>query len=63
MDIRRFTVDIPEHVLTDLNDRLARTRWPDEVEGARWEYGVDRAWLLWSIGLALCAGLYVFRDY
>ena len=46
MDIRRFTIDIPEHVLTDLNDRLARTRWPDEVEGARWEYGVDRAWLL-----------------
>jgi pimeloyl-ACP methyl ester carboxylesterase len=46
MDIRRFTIDVPEHVLTDLNDRLARTRWPDEVEGARWEYGADRAWLL-----------------
>lgn len=26
-------------------------------------YFVDRAWLLWSIGLALCAGLFVFRDY
>ncbi|HZN93990.1 MAG TPA: epoxide hydrolase [Myxococcales bacterium] len=46
MDIRRFTVDVPEHVLTDLNDRLARTRWPDEIEGAGWEYGVDRSYLL-----------------
>ncbi|HET9578226.1 MAG TPA: hypothetical protein VFP44_10395 [Usitatibacter sp.] len=26
-------------------------------------YFVSRAWLLWSIGLALCASLYVFRDY
>ncbi|MGE5095275.1 MAG: hypothetical protein ACM3SO_09055 [Betaproteobacteria bacterium] len=26
-------------------------------------YFVSGAWLLWSIGLALCASLYVFRDY
>ena len=26
-------------------------------------YFFDRVWLLWSIGLALCAGLYVFREY
>jgi hypothetical protein len=26
-------------------------------------YFVDNVWLLWSIGVALCAGLYVFRDY
>ena len=26
-------------------------------------YFVDALWLLWAIGLALCAGLYVFRDY
>ncbi len=26
-------------------------------------YFVDRLWLLGCIGLALCAGLYVFRDY
>lgn len=25
-------------------------------------YFVGAPWLLWSIGLALCAGLYVFRD-
>jgi len=46
MDIRRFTVDVPEHVLTDLTDRLARTRWPDEIDGSGWEYGVARAPLL-----------------
>ena len=26
-------------------------------------YFVGRAWLLWTIGVALCAGLYVFRDF
>ncbi len=26
-------------------------------------YFVDRAWLVWTIGVALCAGLYVFRDW
>jgi hypothetical protein len=26
-------------------------------------YFFDRVWLLWSIGVALCAGLYVFREY
>jgi hypothetical protein len=26
-------------------------------------YFVDRLWLLWTIGLALCAGLFVFREY
>jgi len=26
-------------------------------------YFVDALWLLWGIGIALCAGLYVFRDY
>ena len=26
-------------------------------------YFVSRAWLLWTIGVALCAGLYVFRDF
>ncbi len=26
-------------------------------------YFVSRAWLLWGIGVALCAALYVFREY
>lgn len=45
MDSRRFEVAIPDDVLVDLRDRLARTRWPDEVTGAGWDYGVPAAFL------------------
>ena len=40
-----FTVSVPEPVLTDLRDRLARTRWPDEIPGAGWDYGVSLTYL------------------
>jgi pimeloyl-ACP methyl ester carboxylesterase len=33
-------IEIPEAELDDLRDRLARTRWPDELEGVDWSYGV-----------------------
>ena len=39
-DIREFTVDIPQPALDDLQARLERTRWPDELPGADWDYGV-----------------------
>ena len=39
MDIQPFTVKIPQATLDDLQERLARTRWPDEIEGAGWDYG------------------------
>jgi hypothetical protein len=45
MEIRPFAIDVPEAVLTDLRDRLARTRWPDEVEGAGWDYGANLAYM------------------
>ena len=35
-----FRIDIPQADLDDLADRLARTRWPDELPGAGWGYGV-----------------------
>ncbi|MCP2341585.1 epoxide hydrolase family protein [Actinomadura rupiterrae] len=38
--IRPYTVDVPEERLTDLRDRLAATRWPDELPGVDWSYGV-----------------------
>ncbi len=41
--LRPFTLRIPESVLRDLRDRLARTRWPDELDGAGWDYGVPLA--------------------
>jgi pimeloyl-ACP methyl ester carboxylesterase len=40
-----FTIHVPEAVLTDLHDRLDRTRWPDTVVGAEWEDGVPLPYL------------------
>jgi pimeloyl-ACP methyl ester carboxylesterase len=41
--IRPFRIDVPQADLDDLADRLARTRWPDEIEGAGWDYGFPLA--------------------
>ncbi len=43
--IRPFTVHIPQSILDDLSSRLARTRWPDEVSGAGWDYGSNLAYM------------------
>jgi pimeloyl-ACP methyl ester carboxylesterase len=40
-----FRIEVDEAVLDDLQARLARTRWPDEVAGAEWDYGTELAWL------------------
>ncbi|HEX6871644.1 MAG TPA: epoxide hydrolase, partial [Micromonosporaceae bacterium] len=40
-----FRVDVAGEVLADLADRLARTRWPDEADGADWELGTDLSYL------------------
>ncbi len=39
-DIQPFRVDIAQADLDDLDERLARVRWPDEPPGAEWSYGV-----------------------
>jgi len=36
-----FRVDVPDSVLADLRERLARTRFPDQAPGAPWAYGAD----------------------
>ena len=41
--LRPFRVDVPQAELDDLQDRLARTRWPDDYEGVGWDYGTDLA--------------------
>ena len=43
--IEPFRIDVPEAVLIDLRERLARVRWPDEPPGAGWNYGTDLAYL------------------
>jgi len=44
-EVQPFRVDIPDAALDDLRDRLARTRWPDELPGAGWAYGVPLGYL------------------
>jgi pimeloyl-ACP methyl ester carboxylesterase len=39
-EIRPFRIDIPQAALDDLHERLARTRWADELPGVGWDYGV-----------------------
>ncbi|QKW23843.1 alpha/beta fold hydrolase [Kitasatospora sp. NA04385] len=41
--IEPFRVHVPQADLDDLADRLARTRWPDEIDGAGWDYGFPLA--------------------
>ncbi|HEX9624896.1 MAG TPA: epoxide hydrolase N-terminal domain-containing protein, partial [Streptosporangiaceae bacterium] len=35
-----FRIEIPQADLDDLRDRLARTRWPDQLSGVGWDYGI-----------------------
>ncbi|MFD3374886.1 epoxide hydrolase family protein [Streptomyces sp. NPDC058697] len=44
--IRPFVLDIPQSDLDDLHARLDLTRWPDELPGVAWEYGVPRDYLM-----------------
>ncbi len=45
MNIQPFKIAIPQSTLNDLRERLARTRWPDEAEGAGWSYGTNLDYL------------------
>jgi pimeloyl-ACP methyl ester carboxylesterase len=40
-----FAINIPEREIEDLQDRLARARWPDAITGAGWSQGTDLAFL------------------
>jgi pimeloyl-ACP methyl ester carboxylesterase len=44
-EIREFHIAVPQDVLDDLDDRLARTRWPAEIPGLGWERGVPLPYL------------------
>ena len=45
MDVHPFMVSIPQEQLDDLRERLARTRWPDELPGVGWSRGVPLGYL------------------
>src|SRR5713226_6117533 len=40
-----FRIAVPDAVLADLRERLARTRFPDEIPGSGWTYGTNLAYL------------------
>ena len=45
MDVQPFRIHIPDAVLEDLQERLARTRWPDEIPGSGWDYGSNLSYV------------------
>jgi pimeloyl-ACP methyl ester carboxylesterase len=45
MKIEPFRIAVSDAVLTDLRERLARTRFPDEIPGSGWDYGTELAYL------------------
>ncbi|MGE0861916.1 MAG: epoxide hydrolase family protein [Gammaproteobacteria bacterium] len=45
MDPTPFTLHVPDAALSDLRERLARTRWPDRTPGEAWAYGTDPDYL------------------
>ncbi len=44
-EVQPFRIEIPQAHLDDLRDRLARTRWPDELPGVGWSRGVPLDYL------------------
>ena len=45
MDAQPLDVHLPHATLDDLRDRLGRTRWPNELPGLGWTYGMPRGYL------------------
>src|SRR5258708_5664077 len=45
VSVQPFEIHISQDTLDDLYLRLAMTRWPDEVQGAGWEYGTNAGYL------------------
>ncbi len=43
--MQRFDIAIPEEVLTDLRQRLKRTRWPGDFNNTDWAYGTEQGYL------------------
>ena len=41
MLIEPFEIHVPDIVLNDLQERIARTRWTDSIRDSAWSYGTD----------------------
>jgi pimeloyl-ACP methyl ester carboxylesterase len=40
-----FRLAISDEQIADVNHRLDQTRWPDQLDGAGWDYGTERGFL------------------
>jgi pimeloyl-ACP methyl ester carboxylesterase len=40
-----FQINIEQSILDDLKQRIANTRWTDEIENSKWEYGTNESYL------------------
>ena len=45
LTIEPFAIDVPDEALRDLRDRLARARFPQQLDGAGWDYGMELGYL------------------
>jgi pimeloyl-ACP methyl ester carboxylesterase len=43
--VKPFRINIPQPALDDLQERLKRTRWPDEAPGSGWTMGTNLAYM------------------
>jgi len=43
--IDNFKIQMSADVIQDLKNRLARTRWSDEISGADWDYGTNLSFI------------------
>ena len=41
-DVEPFEVNVEDAAAADLRERLERTRWPDQLPDAGWDYGMER---------------------
>ena len=48
--IESFRIEVPDDILDDLSERLARTRYPDQLDGAGWSYGTELEYLRELVG-------------
>lgn len=42
---KSFKINIKQSILDDLKSRIANTRWTDEIENSKWEYGTSKTYL------------------
>ena len=50
LDIEPFRIDVPDAALEDLRERLARTRFPEQIPDAGWDYGTELGYLRELVG-------------